>query len=75
MGSFSKTFRLMTSMPSFSKGLARSVDVGNTIDIYNLSRSDEQADLEALKSDWEAVGKDIDVSIQKYAQQVSRSGL
>ena len=72
MGNFTQTFRLARSMPSFSRGLARSVDVGNTITEYNFSKTGEKADFDALKSDWEAVGDDLRHSIQKYAKQRSR---
>lgn len=68
----SKTFILFDSMPSFSKGLSRAIDVGNTIDRYKTSESDDEADRKAIRSDWEAVGGDIKVSINTYGKQLSR---
>jgi len=68
----SKTFILFKSMPSFSKGLSRSVDMGNTIDEYKTSESGDVADYIAIKSDWEAVGEDIRTSIKKYGKQVGQ---
>lgn len=65
----SKTFILFDSMPSFSKGLARSIDVGNTIDKYKTSESGDIADCKAIRSDWEAVGEDLEVSMKKYGKQ------
>lgn len=66
-----KTFLLFDSMPSFSKGLARAIDVGNTIDDYRTSKSDDEANCKAIRSDWEAVGKDIKKSIDNYGKQLN----
>jgi len=71
MGEITKTFRLIKSMPSFHKGLGRVIDVGNTIDEYNISKSGEIADREAISADWGAVGDDIKTSIKNYAQQIN----
>lgn len=47
------------SLPSFMEGVARVVDFGSTLNQYNDSPTEEQADLRALQSDWEAIGNDM----------------
>lgn len=45
--------------PSFSEGMGRVLDVGDTLTEYNRSETPELADLRALQADWRAVGLDI----------------
>jgi hypothetical protein len=47
------------AMPSFSGGLARVLDIGSTLNIYNVSASPQEADQKALSCDWKAVGTDL----------------
>ena len=67
--------RVVTShlfaQPSFLEGMARVLDIGSTLQIYNDSSSDTAADIEAIKSDWNVVGKDLSASIQSHEQQPS----
>ncbi|QQR78311.1 MAG: hypothetical protein IPJ68_04485 [Candidatus Moraniibacteriota bacterium] len=65
----SPTFRLFGSNPSFMKGVARVFDFSQSLDKYNTSPTTEEADFNAIKSDWEAVGKDIRVAIEKYGER------
>lgn len=59
---------LLFARPSFWEGIARVLDFGSTLQNYNRSFSPEQADLNALRSDWRVVGQDIEFSIKKYGQ-------
>ena len=45
--------------PSFIEGMARVLDLGNTLNVYNESFSGEIADSTAISMDWAMVGKDI----------------
>lgn len=54
--------------PSFAEGMARVVDLGSTMQVYNSSKSEKEADVKALKKDWEAVGEDILGAVKKYGQ-------
>ena len=54
--------------PSFVEGMARVVDLGSTMQVYNGSKSEKEADTKALKKDWEAVGEDILGATEKYEQ-------
>lgn len=45
--------------PSFVEGSARLLDLGGTMEEYNSSLSDDQADTIALTTDWLSVGNDM----------------
>lgn len=50
--------------PSFLGGMARCLDLGDTLTEYNQALTGEQADLLAMKADWMAVGEDFRVAIR-----------
>ncbi len=50
----------------FIGGLARSLDLGDTPTGYNENASREEADRLATKSDWLAVGRDMEVALGKF---------
>lgn len=68
---YSITNRLFAE-PSFVEGMSRVVDLGATLQEYNTSETEHQADIEALRSDWQTVGKDLKVSIKKYEQGLAK---
>lgn len=45
--------------PSFTEGIARILDFGDTLTEYNRSTSAEQADAIAVAADWKAVIGDL----------------
>jgi len=45
--------------PSLLEGVARILDFGNTLNEYNSSQSEEEADEIALRMDWTMVGADL----------------
>lgn len=55
--------------PSFIEGMARVMDLGATMQIYNDSETEKEADLKALKNDWEAVGEDVVIAAKQYEQK------
>lgn len=55
--------------PSFIEGISRVIDLGVTIQIYNDSKTEKEADLKAIKKDWEAVGQDIFSAVKKYERK------
>lgn len=59
------TFYLFAE-PSFVGGMARNLDLGHTLNVYNESETEEKADSRALYNDWLAVGNDLRSSIKKY---------
>ena len=46
-------------LSSFLDGLGRLFDFGGTLANYNHSKSNDEADYRALRSDWEAIGNDM----------------
>lgn len=50
---------LLYAQPTFTSGLARTLDVAGTFDDYNYSRTSEEADQIALTADWYAIGADL----------------
>lgn len=65
------SFGELYSRPSFIEGMARNLDILNTLREYNESSTERDADVDALKSDWCAVGNDIRSSVSTYEQQYS----
>ena len=56
---------ILFARPSFIEGVARCLDVGNTLTNYNASESGQLADLRALTADWSAIGFDFHVAIER----------
>jgi hypothetical protein len=55
--------------PSFAEGMARVIDLGATMQIYNDSKTEKEADCKALGKDWETVGGDIVDAVDTYEQK------
>jgi len=53
--------------PSFFEGMARVLDIRGTIEelSYNKSATPEEADVQALRSDWSVVVDDLDNSLEE----------
>lgn len=69
MNGHSYVFGKLFAEPSFIEGMARTLDIGNTLKKYNESATEREADVEALKNDWCAVGDDIRGSVSAYEQE------
>lgn len=61
-----KLTRFLYARPSFVEGVARLIDFGNTLQVYNSSLSSEQADFLALASDWYVIGDDLREAMDHY---------
>ena len=61
-------FGKLYARPSFIEGIARVVDLGATLQIYNGSDSEIKADIDALRNDWRSVGNDMNSVIKIYEQ-------
>lgn len=57
--------------PSFCEGVARALDLGGTLQIYNESDSSEEANQKAIKNDWLAIGQDLKNGIKEYEQRIA----
>lgn len=59
------TFRLLAENPSFFSGFSSLLDFGDITNKFNTSNTDEEADTNAIDSDWHAVGQDMWEGINK----------
>lgn len=59
----------LQARPSFLAGMAKSVDVFNTLNKYQKSLEGAKVDKKALKNDWTVVGNDIVSAIAQYEQK------
>jgi hypothetical protein len=59
-------FGKLFAQPSFIEGMARTLDIGNTLQKYNEASTETEADIEAMKNDWRAIGDDIRAAISGY---------
>ena len=67
----SRSFRLF-ARPSFLSGMARLVDFGGGLNVYNRDPSPSMADINALRADWEMVGRDMRKAMEKVMRDDSR---
>ncbi|MEA2030498.1 MAG: hypothetical protein U9N55_02725 [candidate division Zixibacteria bacterium] len=64
----SSTSRLF-ARPSFFEGIARLLDFTNSLQVYNYSKTEAEADAKALAGDWRMVGRDIKAAVDEYDQE------
>lgn len=55
--------------PSFLQGVARILDFGNHLDEYNESPTPEDADVQALRNDWAALGEDFRTAAERLVDE------
>ena len=62
--------------PSFVEGVARVIDLGATLQEYNYSNTEKEADAKALYRDWLTVGQDLWVAIEKHDNEsIGKQGI
>jgi hypothetical protein len=54
--------------PSFVEGVARMVDLSNSLNTYNQSLTGTQADARSIYEDWKALGHDVRVSLEQLRE-------
>ena len=57
--------------PSFLEGMARILEFGNTLNEYNSSQSEEEADEVAIYMDWLMVGGDLKSALKAARSDIS----
>ena len=67
-----RTARLF-ARPSFIEGYGRAIDLGATLNEYNQSKTEEEADTDAILSDWLAVGDSLNYAIEHFSQEHTES--
>jgi hypothetical protein len=55
--------------PSFVEGMARVLDLGCTLNVYNESRTESQADYKAIRNDFRMIGQDIAFALKQNEQE------
>ena len=55
--------------PSFAEGIARNIDLFGSMNVYNTSKSPEEADERAYREDVMALRKDMDVAITRLLKK------
>lgn len=63
----------LTATPSFFDGFVRVLDLTGSLNIYNTSPTEAEADIKALRSDWEAIGNDLGAAIEKEKKNFEHS--
>ncbi len=69
MSGYHATF--LFASPSFVEGAARTLDLAGTLNEYNTSLTEDQADAIALYADWRAVRADLEASIRALEAQLA----
>lgn len=62
---FRSTFLFPT--PNWCEGMARLVDFGNSLTMFNRSQAPEDPDVRAMTQDWLSVGDRIREAMSKFA--------
>ena len=65
---FSPYTDFLYARPSFLEGMSRILDYFGTLQRYNTSSSSEASDLRAFYADWMAVGEDMHLILERYAE-------
>lgn len=56
----------LVAAPSFAAGAGRLLDWYGLYDLYNVSRNGQEADTNAMFSDWRIVGQDVFDSMMEF---------
>ncbi|MGB8261571.1 MAG: hypothetical protein WCE75_14515 [Terracidiphilus sp.] len=60
---------VLFARPSFVSGAARVLDLGGVFDVYNVSKTPQEADERAIESDWRAIGGDLHDAMESAARK------
>ena len=58
-------------LPSFIKGIARTLDIGNTIDKNGERKNPLDLDCEAIRNDWNTIGSDFIIACQNIEKAIN----
>lgn len=64
-----KSTDFLFATPKLSVGVGRTLDLGSTLNTYNSSSSEEEADYKAMYSDWYMVASDLKKAMVKYDRE------
>ena len=55
---------------NFTRGMARVLDLGSTINVYICNDCPDEIDCKAIRSDWEMVGEDMRFAVSKLKKDL-----
>lgn len=58
--------------PSLIEGVARMVDLGGSLNVYNTSRTPDEADARAIYEDWRALGHDVKEALEQLRSEAGK---
>lgn len=58
--------------PSILEGVGRILDLSNSLNVYNASRTPGLADARAVHEDWKAIGHDLRVAMERLGTEAAR---
>jgi len=61
----------VNGLPSFTKGIARTLDIGNTIDKNGNKNNSVNLDSEAIRNDWNSIGSDFIIACQNIENEIN----
>lgn len=64
--------RILFPRPSFLEGLGRLFDFAGRLNVYNYSRTAEEADITALNADWAAVAEDMRTAMRQAEREFGK---
>jgi len=73
MNKFNDDSCFLFADPSFLSGFGTVLDVGGTLNMYNGSASEEEADNRALASDWAVIGKHLRRAAQALEEKEAQA--
>ena len=65
----SKWSTFLFARASIAEGIARSMDIGGTLQEYNVSPNEREADMRALSADFQAISEDLRRAIAEISEQ------
>ncbi|HEV8657625.1 MAG TPA: hypothetical protein VGS96_03270 [Thermoanaerobaculia bacterium] len=69
------SFDFLFAQPSFTRGLARAADFWGTSDVYNISKSPNDADALAMWADWKDVGTELLRAASSVSEEIAEEPL
>jgi hypothetical protein len=64
------TRTLSIRRPNFMNGMARVLDLGSTLNVYQYNDEAENIDFFAINSDWATIGEDMKKAINLYQWEI-----
>ena len=70
MGELFRRSGRLFARPSFLGGVSRALDMGGTLNEYNRNQTEEEADAQAILSDWLFVGDALNSAVADFEKEL-----